>query len=472
METRARYAVIGAFTILVIALAFGFIYWLKRLDETGIRSTVFFEFSGSVGGLAPGGAVFFAGIKVGTVTSLAFDPSDPNKVMVTAEVRQDVPIKTDSIAEVGSNLLTGVAFVDMSGGSAGAESLFDKDPPIIIGRKSAIADVIGSASSTIVKIEGIVTRIDTFLQANEEAVTKTAQNVEAFTAALAENADGVQDFLANVAQMSDTVAGLSERLTSVVTKADDIISAVDPVHVSSIVENADRLVAGIANSTSDIEDITGKVKEVADDLVTFSEGLTVTLDKVQGVVEEIDAEKVATAVSNISDFTEALNKAAPNLDGLVADARETVASAKEIAVNANAFVENLKARTGDVDEIITNAKDLSARLKVTSEKIDAVLDKAGGFLGESGDEGQNFFQEAAAAAKSIRKISETFDSRADAIFGGVAQFSDRGLADISSLVNELRASVARIDRAIVDLSRDPSGALFGGNSSVREYNRR
>ena len=35
-----------------------------------------------------------------------------------------------------------------------------------------------------------------------------------------------------------------------------------------------------------------------------------------------------------------------------------------------------------------------------------------------------------------------------------------------------RASVARMDRAIVDLARDPGGAIFGGNSGVREYNRK
>ena len=54
METRARYVIIGAFTLVVIVLAFGFIYWLKRLDETGIRSTIYFEFHGTVGGLAAG----------------------------------------------------------------------------------------------------------------------------------------------------------------------------------------------------------------------------------------------------------------------------------------------------------------------------------------------------------------------------------------------------------------------------------
>ena len=57
METRARYALIGLFTLGVIVAGFVFVYWIKRLDETGIRAPVYFEFSGSVGGLAPGGAV-------------------------------------------------------------------------------------------------------------------------------------------------------------------------------------------------------------------------------------------------------------------------------------------------------------------------------------------------------------------------------------------------------------------------------
>ena len=79
METRARYALIGFFTLAVIVAAFGFIYWLKRLDETGLRSAVYFEFTGSVGGLAPGGAVYFAGIKVGNVTALGLRSRGPQQ---------------------------------------------------------------------------------------------------------------------------------------------------------------------------------------------------------------------------------------------------------------------------------------------------------------------------------------------------------------------------------------------------------
>src|SRR4051812_2963178 len=103
METRANYAAIGFFTLLVIALAFGFVYWLKRLDESGIRSTMYVQFTGSVSGLESGGSVYFNGLKVGEVVRLAFNPADPNKINVEASVRADTPVKTDTYAKISSS---------------------------------------------------------------------------------------------------------------------------------------------------------------------------------------------------------------------------------------------------------------------------------------------------------------------------------------------------------------------------------
>ena len=473
METRARYAIIGAFTLVVIVLAFGFIYWLKRLDETGLRSTIYFEFQGTVGGLAAGGAVFFAGIKVGNVTTLAFDPQDPNKVLVTADVRVDTPIKVDSHAEVGSNLLTGVAYIDMSGGSPDAPSVFTQSPPKIIGSRSALSDVIGTASTTLNNVNEIVARVDKFLAQNEDSITKTTQNIENFTNSLAENSNGVKDFLANVAKMSQTVSDLSEKLAAVVDKADKIVAAVDPAHVSSVVENADQLVKGLANSTADVQDITTKVKSVAADLKDFSSGLKTTLDNVQSVVNKVDADKVAAAIDNVGAFTDKLKSAAPDIDTLVGDAKATVANTKDVTAQANEFVTNLNTHTEDVNKIIANVKDLSDRLKGTSDKLDTLLTKANDFIGGTGGEqGKNFFQEATAAAKSIREVADKINSSSGQIVGGVTRFSTRGLDDISALINEMRGAVGRIDRAVAEFSQNPTGAVFGGNSNVREYNRR
>ncbi len=240
-----------------------------------------------------------------------------------------------------------------------------------------------------------------------------------------------------------------------------------------MVENADRLVKGLANSTADVQDITTKVKSVAQDLKDFSSGLKTTLDDVQNVVNKVDADKVAAAIDNVGAFTDKLKSAAPDIDTLVGDAKETVANTKDVTARANEFVTNLNDHNEDVNKIIANVRDLSDRLKGTSEKLDAVLTKANDFLGSGGgEEGKNFFQEAAAAAKSIREVADKINANSGQIVGGVTRFSTRGLDDVSALVKDLRATAARIDRAVAEFSQNPTGAVFGGNSNVREYNRR
>ncbi len=465
MEIRARYALIGFFTLVVIVAAFVFVYWLKRLDETGIRSTVYFEFSGSVGGLAPGGAVYFAGIKVGNVTSLAFDPEDPNKVLVTAEVRQDVPVKTDTRAEVGANFLTGVAYIEMTGGTAAAPSIFTQTPPKLVGRQSAISDVLAAAGSAVDKLSSIAERLDAFLADNQESVANTTKNVEAFTGALAENAEGIKQFLASVGELSATASRLSSRLDGIIANVDQIVTAVDPQKVDGILTSTDDFMRRAATASENIQNVIAQAETIASQLGEFSTGLNETLGQVKTVVAGIDPAKVTAAVDSISGFSTQLQAATPDVSTIVADAKAAVAGARD-------FADTITAQKDNVTSIVTSARELADKLNAASSRIDSVLGSAEQLLADEDGAGKNFFQEAAAASRALRQTAETFNARADEIAGGLADFSGRGLSEISMLVNELRASVARIDRAVADFARNPGGAVFGGNSGVREYNRR
>ena len=51
METRANYVLIGAFTLAVIAAAFGFVLWFQSLHTTKLRSPVRIIFEGPASGL-------------------------------------------------------------------------------------------------------------------------------------------------------------------------------------------------------------------------------------------------------------------------------------------------------------------------------------------------------------------------------------------------------------------------------------
>ena len=55
---------------------------------------------------------------MGRITDLAFDPADPQRVIVTMQVQPNLNIREDSVASIDSQGLTGGAFVEISGGTA------------------------------------------------------------------------------------------------------------------------------------------------------------------------------------------------------------------------------------------------------------------------------------------------------------------------------------------------------------------
>jgi phospholipid/cholesterol/gamma-HCH transport system substrate-binding protein len=77
METRANYALIGLFTLAIIAAAFGFVMWFSGAEKPGGRNTYKIVFTGSVSGLSVGGWVLFNGVRVGEVSKIDLMPQDP-----------------------------------------------------------------------------------------------------------------------------------------------------------------------------------------------------------------------------------------------------------------------------------------------------------------------------------------------------------------------------------------------------------
>ena len=116
METRANYALIGAFTLAVILAAFGFVFWFSGPSKATARRGFDVVFTGSVAGLSNGGAVTFNGLRVGDVSNLKLNPSNPSEVIAHIEIDKTIPIKNDTRARLEFSGLTGVASLALSGG--------------------------------------------------------------------------------------------------------------------------------------------------------------------------------------------------------------------------------------------------------------------------------------------------------------------------------------------------------------------
>ena len=119
METRANYVLIGAFTLAVIAAAFGFVLWFQSLHTTKQRSPIRIVFEGPASGLRNGGSVNFNGIRIGEVVSVKLD--NPRRVVALAMVENNAPIRKDTLVGLEFQGLTGIAAISFTGGTDEAD---------------------------------------------------------------------------------------------------------------------------------------------------------------------------------------------------------------------------------------------------------------------------------------------------------------------------------------------------------------
>lgn len=158
METDKHYFFEGLFIIVISIAAALFFVWL---ENTGHRDDVLYRihFQESVSGLALGDPVKFHGVDVGTVKNMVIDPDDPSLVQVDVNLRKDTPVKTDTKATLAMKGITGVVFVELSGGSADAKTLVAATPvgqtPEIPYEKSTLAMVLEELPKLVHKFSSI-----------------------------------------------------------------------------------------------------------------------------------------------------------------------------------------------------------------------------------------------------------------------------------------------------------------------------
>ena len=70
METRAPFALIGAFVLVAMLAIFGFVYWIANTGGIGARTVYAVRFNEPIGGVTPGASVLFNGVRVGAVSAI------------------------------------------------------------------------------------------------------------------------------------------------------------------------------------------------------------------------------------------------------------------------------------------------------------------------------------------------------------------------------------------------------------------
>jgi phospholipid/cholesterol/gamma-HCH transport system substrate-binding protein len=113
MEREANYTAVGAFVLLIAAMAAFFVYWYAGSSDARdyIRYEIYFE--GSVSGLNRGSTVRYLGVEVGKVVAIRIDKRASDRVQVIADIDSHTPISKDTYATLALAGVTGQLYIDL-----------------------------------------------------------------------------------------------------------------------------------------------------------------------------------------------------------------------------------------------------------------------------------------------------------------------------------------------------------------------
>lgn len=248
METRANYVLIGGFALLTTVFLLLFTLWATKFgaDRNWRRYEV--VFNEPVTGLTEGGSVQYNGISVGTVDKLSLDANDPRRVVALLKLKAGTPVKVDTRARLSQQGITGVPFIQLTGGSPRAALLepSEQQPiPVIRAEPSALQNIADSTNRLVARLDQLLS------EENIRHVSQTLSHIEAATDSLASHREDITALILDARRASanlnatlatangslqkvdrDVIArlpALMERLDATVAKLDQAAGSADAI---------------------------------------------------------------------------------------------------------------------------------------------------------------------------------------------------------------------------------------------------
>ncbi|MEO7335188.1 MAG: MlaD family protein [Caldimonas sp.] len=217
MDDKVNYALVGIFVLGLGAALVAAVLWLAAGIDTQKKyepyQSIIME---SVAGLSIAAPVKFLGVDVGKVSEIAIDPQNSRQVRLRLLIERGTPVKQDTEAVLKSQGLTGIAYVELSGGSIGSAALVPTEElpvPLIRSKPSLSARLEDVLTTVLANVNRTSANVDAVFDADNRAALK---QVLADSASLAHTLSSQQGAIsagiADAAHTARRAAQASDRL--------------------------------------------------------------------------------------------------------------------------------------------------------------------------------------------------------------------------------------------------------------------
>jgi phospholipid/cholesterol/gamma-HCH transport system substrate-binding protein len=226
---------VGLFVILLGATWLAISLWLALGDFATNYTRYHVFMDESVSGLHLDAPVKYRGVEIGRVRDIDLNPLVPEQVQLALDIEADVPIKEDTVAVLTVQGVTGIAFVDLTGGSLESPLLKADEGqpyPVIKTGPSFFSRLDQSGSELIANLNVLAHGIAELLDdESRQALRQAVLNVRDITATVARQRANLADSLASVpallVQIDETARKFEQMAGKVAATSDSINRYVD-----------------------------------------------------------------------------------------------------------------------------------------------------------------------------------------------------------------------------------------------------
>ena len=499
METKANFVLIGAFTLAGLLGILGFFLWFAQVELDRQFDYYDIRFS-TVAGLGNASDVRFSGLPVGRVVDVQLSPDQDGSVLVRVEVDAATPVRTDSVATIEAQGVTGVSFVSISSGSPSADLLepTSEDPvPEIESGRSTLQSLSEDAPQLLEEALQLVADLGELLGSdNRERLNRIISNVEAASDDFSTTLEGfssvtttVNDFAEQINRFNETLNTLTGDLTDVLQTADQTLVSIGELSEQGkgVLANGDQTLTAAQSAiartetfvTTELSQTTEELRATAtalqDEIAALSAearalmatlnttGATATarLEEAQATLDAADA-----LIARLDGTAEIVGDAAGTFDTLMreegapllAETRAMVAEAdRAVASVAGIATTDLPMIIADIRETAgtfrTVTTEVGENLTASSQSAEEVLQTARVTL----EDARVSFANANDTLVAINDALETGDralSAAERAFTGADRVINE---DITGILDGLEQSLDSLNAAVGQVSEDLPG---------------
>ena len=257
MEDKPNYKLVGAFVLVLGAALVAGVLWLAA----GIGSKQAFDpyrsvIVESVAGLSIDAPVKYLGVDVGKVSEIGIDPQNSRQVLLRFLIKHGTPVKQDSEAVLKTQGLTGIAYVELSGGSLQSPLLVatPQDPVPLIRSKPSLSarleNVLGTVLTGLDRMSGNLNSV--FDEGNRTALKQTLADMAVIVHAVAARKDALGNGIADAARTAHVAAQASSKLEPTLVRITAGAAAVEELaQVAGVAtRNASQAVDAAASATT------------------------------------------------------------------------------------------------------------------------------------------------------------------------------------------------------------------------------